>query len=125
MQEKFLRQITDFIFVENPPTRADLILIPGSGYPQIAEEAAELAKAALKLRRAITQTNPTPVTVDEAVENIIEEYADTIGAFAIWTAKCDRYGARIIGADIVEMTDKKYARKARQIKEGKKHGERN
>ena len=44
MQEKFLRQITDFIFVENPPTRADLILIPGSGYPQIAEEAARLYK---------------------------------------------------------------------------------
>ena len=44
MQEKFLRQITDFIFVENPPKRADLILIPGSGYPQIAEEAARLYK---------------------------------------------------------------------------------
>lgn len=86
---------------------------------QISEEAAELAKAALKLRRAITQTNPTPVTADEAVENIIEEYADTIGAFAIWTAKCDGYGARIVGADIVEIIDKKYARKARQIKEVK------
>ena len=44
MQEKFLRQITDFIFVETPPKRADLILIPGSGYPQIAEEAARLYK---------------------------------------------------------------------------------
>ena len=33
---------------------------------QIAEEAAELAQAALKLRRAMTGTNPTPVTVDEA-----------------------------------------------------------
>ena len=55
---------------------------------QIAEEAAELAQAALKLRRAITQTNPTPVSDEEAVDSIIEEYADTIGAFEIWAAKC-------------------------------------
>ena len=40
---------------------------------QISEEADELAKAALKLRRAITGTNPTPVTVDEAVENFIAQ----------------------------------------------------
>lgn len=91
---------------------------------QIAEEAAELAKAALKLRRAITQTNPTPVTVDEAVENIIEEYADTIGAFEIWAVKYWG-GVLIADADIGKIIDKKYARKARQIKEDKNHGERN
>ena len=39
---------------------------------QIAEEAAELAQAALKLRRAITQTNPTPVTIEKAVDEISE-----------------------------------------------------
>ena len=33
---------------------------------QLAEEAAELAQAALKLRRAITGTNPTPASEDEA-----------------------------------------------------------
>ena len=88
---------------------------------QIAEEAAELAKAALKLRRAITQTNPTPVTVDEAVENIIEEYADTIGAFKIWAAKCGGDGVRLVGYYLAEIIDAKYARKVKQIKEGKKH----
>lgn len=87
---------------------------------QIAEEAVELAKAALKLKRAITQTNPTPVTVDEAVENIIEEYADTIGAIEIWAVKCGG-GVLIAGAEIGKIIDKKYARKARQIKESKKH----
>lgn len=88
---------------------------------QIAEEAAELAQAALKLRRAITQTNPTPVSDEEAVDSIIEEYADTIGAFEIWAAKCGGDGVRIVGADIAEIIDKKYSRWAQRIKEGKKH----
>ena len=88
---------------------------------QISEEADELAKAALKLRRAITGTNPTPVTVDEAVENFIEEYADTIGAFEIWAAKCGGDGVRLVGYDLAEIIDAKYARKVKQIKEGKKH----
>ena len=88
---------------------------------QIAEEAAELAQAAFKLRRAITQTNPTPVSDEEAVDSIIEEYADTIGAFEIWAAKCGGDGVRLVGYDLAEIIDAKYARKAKQIKEGKKH----
>lgn len=44
----------------------------------LAEEAAELAKAALKFRRAITQKNPTPVTVDKAWAMLEEEVADTL-----------------------------------------------
>ena len=43
---------------------------------QIAEEASELAKAALKLRRAYNGTNPTPVTQREAYEALLEEIAD-------------------------------------------------
>lgn len=43
---------------------------------QLAEEAAELAQAALKLRRSITGTNPTPVTTMEAEANLVEELAD-------------------------------------------------
>ena len=88
---------------------------------QIAEEAAELAQAALKLRRAITQTNPTPVSDEEAVDSIIEEYADTIGAFEIWAAKCGGDGVRLVGYDLAEIIDAKYARKVKQIKEGKNH----
>ena len=88
---------------------------------QIAEEAAELAQAALKLRRAMTQTNPTPVSDEEAVDSIIEEYADTIGAFEIWAAKCGGDGVRLVCADIGEIIDKKYSRWAQRIKEGKKH----
>lgn len=42
----------------------------------LAEECSELAQAALKLRRAYDQTNPTPVTIDEAMEDLYEEMAD-------------------------------------------------
>ena len=43
---------------------------------QLAEEAAELAQAALKLRRVLTGTNPTPVTEEEARRQVQEELAD-------------------------------------------------
>lgn len=45
---------------------------------QLAEECTELAKAALKLRRAITKTNPTPVTYNQAFEDLMEEAADVL-----------------------------------------------
>lgn len=45
---------------------------------QLAEEASELAQAALKLRRAMDGTNPTPKSVEECEENFVEEYADVL-----------------------------------------------
>lgn len=45
---------------------------------QLAEEASELAKAALKLRRARTYVNPTPITPEEAWENLLEECSDVL-----------------------------------------------
>ncbi len=42
MKEQFLKQFTDFIFVKDQPKEADLIFIPGNGWPQMAERAAEL-----------------------------------------------------------------------------------
>lgn len=44
---------------------------------QLAEECAELAKAALKcIRAAGMSNNPTPVTLEEAGDNLIEEFRD-------------------------------------------------
>ena len=43
---------------------------------QLAEEATELAHAALKLRRVYDGNNPTPVTQSEAIANLKEEIAD-------------------------------------------------
>ena len=42
----------------------------------LAEEAAELAQAALKLARIKRGENPTPVAEDEALQNLVEEYTD-------------------------------------------------
>ena len=44
----------------------------------LAEEASELAQAALKLRRVYDQTSPTIVTYEEAVGNLHEEIADVM-----------------------------------------------
>ena len=43
---------------------------------QLAEEASELAHAALKLRRVYDGRNYTPITENEALENLKEEIAD-------------------------------------------------
>lgn len=43
---------------------------------QLAEEATELAHAALKYRRALDDENPTPVSRNEAFKNLIEEIDD-------------------------------------------------
>lgn len=43
---------------------------------QMAEEAAELSQACLKLRRAIRQDNPTPVPQENAINDLAEEWAD-------------------------------------------------
>ena len=50
---------------------------------QLAEECAELGKAALKLRRVIDGKNPTPVSYEEAMDNLIEEYADVFLALEV------------------------------------------
>ena len=45
---------------------------------QFAEEASEMAQAALKLRRALDGTNPTPKSVEECRKAFEEEYADVV-----------------------------------------------
>lgn len=47
-------------------------------YAQLAEEAAELAQAALKMVRIYHGTNPTPVKLGEAMNMIKEEYTDVV-----------------------------------------------
>lgn len=50
---------------------------------QLAEECSELSQAALKLRRALTGINPTPVTADKARRNLVEEAADVYNVLGL------------------------------------------
>lgn len=45
---------------------------------QMAEEASELAQAALKLIRAEYPENPTPIDETQAIANLVEEYTDVV-----------------------------------------------
>lgn len=107
--------MTDLEYIAETLSEEDILC-------QIAEEADELAKAALKLRRAISQTNPTPTTVGEAVDSLIEEYGDVVGAFAVYANKnkCEDDLSELVSDNI----NAKYDRWAERIKESKKHGKR-
>ena len=45
-------------------------------YEQLAEEGAELTKAALKMARILRGENPTPLTIGEAMRALHEEVTD-------------------------------------------------
>lgn len=47
-------------------------------YEQLAEEASELCKAALKMARILRGENPTPVTEAQALGDLHEEYTDLL-----------------------------------------------
>ena len=50
----------------------------GEQLAMLAEEAMELGQAALKLRRALDGTNPTPVGIDGALVSFREEMSDVL-----------------------------------------------
>ncbi len=56
---------------------------------QLAEEASELAHAALKLHRIYNGTNPTPTKRSDAFENLKEEIADV--ALLVYVCGLDKY----------------------------------
>lgn len=45
-------------------------------YDQLAEEATELAQAAIKMARILRAENPSPVTPEYAEQTVTEEYND-------------------------------------------------
>ena len=84
---------------------------------QLAEECAELSQAALKLRRALTGINPTPVTVDEARKSLVEEAADVYNVLGLLLDAADN-------AEIYSIIRRKKARWLNRL-EGKTRGKRN
>nr|DAR37284.1 MAG TPA: pyrophosphatase [Caudoviricetes sp.] len=80
---------------------------------QLAEEASELAQAALKLRRALDGTNPTPKSVEECLENIQEEMADVFVCLTMFGKSAERDGILIYNRymeKIIKIENEKEAR---------------
>ena len=79
-------------------------------YEQLAEECAELGQAALKVARILRNENPTPVSKEEALRQIDEEFADVFLTMSVCgynllhvvgtiNAKAERWEARLGGRD--------------------------
>ena len=80
--------MTDIEYIASRLCREDILC-------QLAEEAAELSQAALKLRRAITGTNPTPVSESKATDDLFEELADVAVTEEVYFASIsDNYRQR-------------------------------
>ncbi len=76
---------------------ADRLSVPAV-LEQLAEEAAELAQAALKYARILRGENPTPVTEQEAIANLRDEYADVQVCAAVIEANYGMIHPEIIDA---------------------------
>lgn len=79
---------------------------------QLAEECTELGKAALKLRRTMTGTNPTPLTEEEAWRNFTEEVSDVMGCLKALKIPTDDEMVR-------EIQEYKFKRWVRRLEERK------
>ena len=83
---------------------------------QLSEEASEVAKAALKLRRARDRKNPTPVSIREAWADLNEEYGDVLNClYALFNDDDDRIYDFFEHANIT--ADEKRKRWIKRLKE--------
>lgn len=57
---------------------------------QVAEEAAELVQACIKYKRALGMSTPTKCSAEKALENILEEFADTVGCMEALKQRMDK-----------------------------------
>lgn len=84
----------------------------------LAEEASELSKAAMKLARAKgLLDNPTPISVEQAENDLIEEYNDLLNCIVMLN--------KVSGLTVSENTvlrDSKYRRWAIRIRSYKLEG---
>lgn len=85
---------------------------------QLAEEASELSQAALKLRRKLTDKNPTPTRIEICSDNFTEEIADVMLCLNIlgWLTTYKR-------AKIEEVKEYKLDRWLERLKEVEENAE--
>lgn len=86
---------------------------------QLAEEATELAQAALKLRRAYDGSNPTPVTGEKAFTNLQEEIADV--KLLLKVLGMDGPNDRAKHSHIMQVKTARWARRLEALKRGKEN----
>lgn len=75
---------------------------------QLAEEASELAQAALKMSRTMSSTNPSAIDSVDAYANLLEEYSDVVNVATVMSISSNNY-----------ICEKKMERWANRIKEMK------
>jgi len=85
---------------------------------QLAEEACELAQAALKLRRAMGTGNPTPVSAEDSIANLEEEIADA----QLCTAVLVYADGKINADNINKVMNQKAERWLERLKERDNNG---
>lgn len=106
--------MTDIEYIASKLSREDILC-------QLAEEASELAQAALKLRRVITGTNPTPVSENDVKHTLNEEIVDVAVAVEAWFRSViigiDEIGTDDIKSALGTFADIKIARWAQRLKE--------
>ena len=95
MYEKFLNYFTDYIFVKDEPQKADVIFVPGNGYPQMAVHAAELWKEGFAPYVLPSGRYSTVLGHFAGVQDLAEQYGgnyETEGVSADGTAEKRRAG---------------------------------
>lgn len=83
---------------------------------QMGEECSELSKAAIKFYRAIDMKNQTPISINEAYENLVEEFGDVLNCiYAYFDDDADKIWKFTVEAD--KIADEKRKRWIKCLKE--------
>ncbi len=88
----------------------------------LAEEAAELSQAALKLRRALIGLNPTQVTQEEATQQLNEEMGDTMLCWRVLVQQGKEGNVVDWEGDLIEVQQQKLDRWVRRLMEAWSRG---
>ena len=86
---------------------------------QLAEEAIELAHAALKVRRALGISNPTPVSLSAALAKLEEELADVLLCLEVLGFEFrDRAKRRALIDDTIDFKMKRWVDRLEAVEKG-------
>lgn len=73
---------------------------------QTAEECCELAQACLKMARKLRDENPTPKSIEDIRDNLVEEMADVLICIDMIGSETKLYNEFKLGLCMVEKRDR-------------------